>query len=191
MCSCVLTAVVAAGAQGLSAQQPEIQSVTLPSDVPLRIRTSKTAALKKGTEVEGTLVEPVYLRDRIVLPEGVPLRGKVAEYEDVDKTTRVQSLLNGDVTPLRKPVIIFDTIHAPGGDISIRSRAVIRDTQVVRFTPGATHQGVMQRAKEMVRDRVQSARDAVFSPGKGIGLFGCYIASCRIILSESGLVRNL
>jgi len=156
---CLFVTVTASGAQS------DTQSVTLPTDVPLRIRTTKTAALKKGTIVEGTLIEPVYLSDRVVLPQGAAVSGTVTEYEHIDKTTRAQALLNGDVTPLHNPVILFDTIHVGDGDVSIHSRAVIRETQVVRFTPGS-HKGVMQRTKEMLHDRIQSARDAVFSPGK-------------------------
>ncbi|WP_446744199.1 hypothetical protein [Silvibacterium acidisoli] len=116
--------------------------------------------------VDGVLTEPVYLRDRIVLPEGAAVRGVVTDYQNVDKTTRAQALLNGDVTPLHQPVISFDLIHTPNGDVSIHSRAVVRDTEVVRFDAATSHPGVIQRAKAFVRDRINSARDAAFAPGK-------------------------
>jgi hypothetical protein len=148
-----------------SGAAPDTQSITIPSDVPLRIRTTKTSALKKGARVEGTLSESVFLKDRVVIPQGVTVSGSVAEYEHIDKTTRAQALLNGDLTSLHNPVVRFDVIHMESGDVQIHSRAVIRETQVVRFTSD-NHKGIMQRTKEMVRDRVRSARDAVFSPGK-------------------------
>jgi hypothetical protein len=112
------------------------------------------------------LTEPIYLWDRIVIPEGTSLTGKVSDYEEVDKTTRTQALLNGDVTPLHKPVISFNTIHTSRGDIAIYSRAVIREVQVVRFSEAGKGQGLIQRAKEEVKSRIHDAHDAILAPGK-------------------------
>lgn len=127
---------------------------------------NKDAGLKRGVPVEGVLTELIYLWESIVIPEGTFLTGKVSEYEGVDKTTRAQALLNGDVTPLHRPVISFNTIHSPGGDISIHSRAVVRDAQVVRFSGAGKRHGLMQQAKDEVKSRVHDAYDAILSPGK-------------------------
>jgi hypothetical protein len=156
---------IASYARGQTSLQRNMRQVTLPIDVPLRIRTTKTAVLKKGAPVEGTLTEPIYLWDRIVVPEGASLIGEVSEYEEVDKTTRTQALLNGDVTPLHKPVISFNTIHTSRGDIAIYSRAVVREVQMVRFSVAGDDQGLIQRAKEVVKSRIHDAHDVIVAPG--------------------------
>jgi hypothetical protein len=55
------------------------QQVTIPSGVPLHIRVTRTASLRKGAQVEGLLTEPVYVFDRLVLPGNAVVRGSVSE----------------------------------------------------------------------------------------------------------------
>jgi hypothetical protein len=53
------------------AQQPDrsTEIIAVPADVPLHIRVTRTAPLRRGAVVEGLLTEPVYVYDRIVLPK--------------------------------------------------------------------------------------------------------------------------
>jgi hypothetical protein len=92
----------------LSAGLIPAQSVTplpidaVPTDTPLYIRTTAAAHLHIGSNVIGVLIEPVYLRDHMVLPQNAILRGVVRAYASVDRKIRATALLNGDATPLKR-----------------------------------------------------------------------------------------
>ncbi len=144
----------------------ETQTVTLAVGVPLHVRVTRTSRLSRGSSVEGVLTEPVYVFDRLAVPAGAVVHGIVTAYAPVDKRARAEALLNGDVTPLHLPVVNFNYVRVGDQDVPLTSEALIRDTQLVNFAPGRAHPSLYQQGKKLVRDRIQSTRDALFAPGK-------------------------
>ena len=152
-----------------SAQVPSAPATDpVPVGVPLRIRITHTAHLHLGAPVTGVLTEPVYLHDHLVLPQNATVRGVITGYAPVDRKLRTQALLNGDVTPLHDPVVTFNRLRLPGasGDISISSRGVIRDTQLVRFTARKNRPTYIQQAEDMARAQIKSVHETFFTPGR-------------------------
>lgn len=152
-----------------SSQQSPLntQTITLNAGVPLRIRTNRTRPLKVGARVEGVLSSPVYVHDRLVLPEGEKVRGRVIETKPTDRLTRTKALLDGDFTPLHEPVVDFDNIHitAINTDVVLNTRALIRNTQLARFIPVSKRKSFFHRFADSVSQIGRATRDAFFSPG--------------------------
>ncbi|HZL25912.1 MAG TPA: hypothetical protein VFC39_05225, partial [Acidobacteriaceae bacterium] len=148
--------------------QPLTQGIEVALGVPLHIRISRTAPVRLGARVSGVLTESVYVHDRLVLEKGAAVSGVVTEYVPVDRQFRIQALLNGDVTPLHNPMIDFDQVHVAqtGVDVTLVSRAIIRDTNIVRFVAMPKRPSLMQQAKTMVKQRIKEARDTAFGPNK-------------------------
>ena len=151
-----------------SAQSLPAPETALPVGVPLRIRITHTAHLRIGTPVTGVLTEPVYLHDHLVLPRDTTVLGVVAGFAHVDRKLRTQALLNGDVTPLHDPVVDFNRLQLPGSSqqISISSRGVIRDTQLVRFVLRRNRPTYIQQAEDMARAQIKSVHDTFLTPGR-------------------------
>ena len=150
------------------AQQPARAPLTLATGVPLHIRVTRTAKLRTGTSVEGVLTEPIYSLDRLVLPQGTVVHGTVTDYTPIAHQVRLQALLNGDVTPLHDPVVDFSTLHLAetDTDVALNSRALIRNTQIVRFAPKAKKPSLFQQGKAMVKQRIAETRETVLGPNK-------------------------
>ena len=150
------------------AQQPARAPLTLATGVPLHIRVTRTAKLRTGTSVEGVLTEPIYSLDRLVLPQGTVVHGTVTEYTPIAHQVRLQALLNGDVTPLHDPVVDFSTLHLAetDTDVALNSRALIRNTQIVRFAPKAKKPSLFQQGEAMVKQRIAETRETVLGPNK-------------------------
>ena len=151
-----------------SAQVLAAPQSALPVGVPLRIRITHTAHLHVGAPVTRMLTEPVYLRDHLVLPQDTTVLGVVTGYTRIDRKLRAQALLNGDVTPLHDPVVDFNRLQLPGSSqqISISSRGVIRDTQLVRFLARKNRPTYVQQAEDMARAQIKSIHDTLLAPGK-------------------------
>jgi hypothetical protein len=98
--------------QPLLAQTGESQiSLTVDAGRPLEIVIEQRTTIKNvGQPVAGTLVEPLYAYDRVVVPAGTRVLGHVAALEAPSKVARTRAILSGDLTPLRHIVLQFDTL---------------------------------------------------------------------------------
>jgi hypothetical protein len=142
------------------------ETVIIPEGVPLHVRVTRRTHLGKGAEVEGVLTEPVYVYDRLILPSGAVIRGRVSRLVPSDRKIRTQALLNGDVTPLHDPVVNFTSIRVGDQDVALSSEALLRSVQLVNFVPGGQKQSLVQKARKMIKERIQSVHDAFLAPGK-------------------------
>lgn len=150
---------------------------------PLEVALDQRITIKRvGQPITGTLVEPVYAYDRIVLPAGAKVLGHVAQLDGPSRLTRVRGILSGDLTPTRHVVLQFDTVMLDaghtvpvqtvvGGGIPHLKRSVAAAPEATR-NPGLaarTGEQAKTRAREAVAAAKQHARDtlsAITQPGK-------------------------
>lgn len=141
------------------------QQATLAVGVPLHITVTHTASMKVGASVEGVITEPIYVYDSLVVPAGTVVTGHVSGLEAVHGEERTKALLNGDLTPLRQPVVNFTSMQLNGVEVSLDSEARVRQTETVRFA-GQAHTSLRSQGEALVRGRIQSTRETLFAPGK-------------------------
>ncbi len=144
---------------------PALAAITIPVGVSLAVRTSRTTSMKPGQAVEGTLIDPLYVYDRLVVAAGSVVRGTVSGTTPVRGIPREKALLNGDVTPLKTPLVRFSSVITPSGEYPLIAEGSERDLKPVRFV-GGKRPGLVQQAKTTVKEHVRSTREAVFGPGK-------------------------
>lgn len=84
---------------------------TIARGVPLRVALERRMPIKRvGEPVQGRLVEPIYVFDRMVLPAGTVVDGHVAKIGGVPAGKRVAAILSGNFTPPREVRAQFDAI---------------------------------------------------------------------------------
>lgn len=149
---------------------------------PLRVALTDSSTVKRvGQTVTATLLEPVYAYDRIVLPAGTQVVGRVATLESPSKTSRARSMLSGDFSPHRVIQLQFDTIMRDG--IAVPMRTIAKNgtarvkRQVARSSDDEQEAGVVGQAKQEVkaraaeriaaiRQKASDAMSAVKEPGR-------------------------
>jgi hypothetical protein len=107
----------AGAAQPVAAQsdQPSIDLV-VNAGRPLRVALDERIQLKNvGQAVTGTVTEPVYAYDRIVIAVGTKVRGHVAQIDSGSKFVRARAYLNGNFSPTKHAVLQFDTLLLDDG----------------------------------------------------------------------------
>ncbi len=111
---------MAALAQEAPSAQPK---VTVPSGVPLRVALEHRVAIHRvGQPIQGRLVEPIYVFDRLVLPAGSAVEGHIAEIGGVPALRRLTAILSGDFTPPRDVRAQFDVLAlGDGSRLSLRT----------------------------------------------------------------------
>src|SRR3954454_17525950 len=105
--------VCAAGPQPLA----ENISIHLRVDAgtPLRLYITKRASYRQGEPVQAKFAEPVWAFDRIVIPAGTGVDGRIVQLEPVSKMARAMAIVRGDFTPLKQAEVSFTRMVLPDG----------------------------------------------------------------------------
>lgn len=86
-------------------------TATIPAGVPLRVVLEQRVPVKRAkTPVRGLLLAPVYVYDRMVLPAGSVVEGRISRVEPVRARVRLLDALSGNFAPPRKAEARFDTL---------------------------------------------------------------------------------
>ncbi|HEX5431154.1 MAG TPA: hypothetical protein VFW83_04260, partial [Bryobacteraceae bacterium] len=89
--------------------------MTVQAGVPLRLYLTERLPMSVGDTAVAKLIEPIYSFDRVVIPAGAEVLGRVTQLDPAPKLVRIQSILNGDFTPLHRARVEFTTILLPNG----------------------------------------------------------------------------
>jgi hypothetical protein len=116
---CLRSQEPAAPRQQIPAQQiPEQQipvHLQVEAGTPLRLYITQRVPYRVDRAVRAKLVEPVWAFDRIVIPAGTTVNGRVVKLDPVSKMVRARALLGGDFTPLKRAQIRFTNLELPNG----------------------------------------------------------------------------
>jgi hypothetical protein len=144
-------------------------SVQIPARTPLSIRLLQHVPMKTGELLDGRLLYPVYVDNRIVIPAGAKLRGTVVRL-DSDRSHRIHARLRGDFTPFHIPVVRFEELILPDGEReSMVSDSAKDGAPILRLSPapGAKKGSVVSRQIAAEKQRVKDAVSQVTAPGRG------------------------
>lgn len=98
--------------------QPDQSSIDLVVDAgrPLRVALDDRVRLQRtGQILTGTVLEPVYAYDRIVIPVGTRVRGHVSKIDSGSKFVQVRAYMSGNLSPAKHAVLQFDTLLMDDG----------------------------------------------------------------------------
>ncbi|MBZ5556514.1 MAG: hypothetical protein LAO77_04485 [Acidobacteriia bacterium] len=116
-----LLATVGAGRPAAAqSDQPTIDLV-VGAGRPLRVALDEKTQIKSvGQAVTGTITEPVYAYDRIVIDVGAKVRGHVSKIDSGSKLVRARAYMGGNLSPTKHATLQFDTlILAEGHEMPI------------------------------------------------------------------------
>ena len=136
--------------------------LVLPTGRPLRVTlTDNTTVHKVGQTVTARVTEAVYSYDRIVLPVGSLVEGRITKLEAPSKLERLRSMTAGDFSPHRTVELRFESVIRDGERTPINTIAKNEAPRVLRATthtaePDAAG-GSVARAKAEVKSRAAEA----------------------------------
>ena len=136
---------------------------------PLRVALDRRVRVKRvGQPVTATVVEPVYAYDRIVVPAGAQVRGRIEKLHGPSAGATLKSILVLNFSPPRRVVLAFDTLVLDGREIPIATRVGPGTANITLQTPGAAaDRGLVGRGKEEVARKAKQVASIVRTPGKG------------------------
>jgi hypothetical protein len=130
---------------------------------PLKVAIDKEVRIRRvGQPIAGTITEPIYSFDKLLVPIGARVSGRIVEIDNVSKKMRTLSAMNADFSPERKIRVEFDQLSMPdGGHLPIQT-VVTPGAGVLQFVPAkATKQTKMEEGKAEAKGKLNDARQAV------------------------------
>jgi hypothetical protein len=144
-------------------------SIQIPAKTPLSIQLLDHVPMKAGEPLEGRLLYPVYVDNRIAIPAGATFRGTVIQL-GTDRSRRIHARLRGDFTPFHIPVVRFDELVLPDGAIeSMVSDSAKDGAPILRLSPapGAKKGSLVSRQIAAEKQRIKDAAAQITAPGRG------------------------
>lgn len=151
------------------APPPVPVELVVPKGTPIRVALEKTLPIRRaGQPITARVMEPVYAFDRIVIPKGSELTGKIARLIPAPRLRRVEAIMNGNFSPQGSVQIEFDTLVLKDGTrrplSTVVSPAILN---VVRLGgPPDKKAGKVKQAKSEASREWHAAIAQVKAPGK-------------------------
>ena len=162
----ILAAVSCVSGRPALAQSDSTVELIVPKGRPLRVALARDTTVKRvGQTITGTLVEPVYAYDRIVLPAGTQVEGRITRLDNPSKLNRAQTMGGGDFSPHHIIELRFESVIHDGERVPIETIAkneTIHPTRQVAAgaTTSDSNPGVVGRAKQEAKAAATNAIDS-------------------------------
>ena len=155
----------------------ETVPLIIPKGMAVQIALDKEVRIRKiGQAISGHVVEPVYAFDKLVVPVGTTVTGRIIEIEDISNGKRILSALDAEFTPAHKIDVEFTEFVLPDGKhLPIHTRVTPGSGQVIQFITAADtgqQEGVKDAAAEKTKEAKEEAKrewDSAIRQVKGPG----------------------
>lgn len=143
--------------------------IQIPSTTPFSVELLRHVPMRTGESLQGRLLYPIYVENRIAIPAGTVLRGSVVQL-NADRSRRIHSRLRGDFTPFHIPVVRFDRLVLPGGTLQQIASVNTKDgAPLLRLSPppGKKKGSFLSRQLDQEKEALKSDVAAITAPGRG------------------------
>jgi len=83
---------------------------------PIKVSIDSEVRVRKvGQAIQCRTTEPVYAFDKLLIPVGTVVNGKVSAIDSVPKMVRTMQAANGNFSPFHKYQVTFDRLTLPDG----------------------------------------------------------------------------
>lgn len=168
----------ATSATASDASASPVVSLTVLKGTPLQVALSEEVRVRQvGQTIHGRIMQPVYAFDRLVIPVGTEVTGRITEIEPVSGKKRTRSALDENFSPAHKIEVSFDDlVMADGKHIPLRTVVTPGSGQVIELVSAGENEKKktakdaaaekVNEAKQEAKRQWRSAMDQVRQPGK-------------------------
>jgi hypothetical protein len=135
----------------------------VPTGTPIKVVIDKEVRIRRvGQPIVGKTTEPIYAFDKLLVPSGSTVTGKIAEIDNVSTKTRTLSAMDADFSPDRKIRVEFDQLVMPNGRTLAIHTVVSPGAGTLQFVPAkATKQSKVSEGKEAAQGKINQARQDI------------------------------
>lgn len=143
---------------------PSLIPLTVPTGAALKIDLDQEVRVQRaGQPVHGKLIEPLYAFDKLVVPAGTEVIGKISAIDRVPKTRRAVAAMNGEFSPSRQVHINFsELVMADGKHVPLETDVSPGSGGILQFVPASEK----EKQKEGLKDKGKNAASRKIAEAK-------------------------
>jgi hypothetical protein len=142
---------------------PIVMPMTVEAGTPIKVAIDSEVRIRAvGQTIQGKTTEPVYVFDKLLIPLGTLVNGKVSAIDPVPKMIRTMQAANGDFSPARKVHVQFDElVMANGKTLALHTVASPAPAGVLRFISANEAEKKKNKVQEAASNKVSATRQAI------------------------------
>lgn len=146
-------------------QPPEAASVevamSVPSGTPIKVALDSEVRIRAvGQPIHGKTTEPVYAFDKLLIPAGTVVNGKVSAIDAVPKKVRTLEAMDANFSPVRGVHVQFDElVMADGRRVPMQTVASPAPNGVLRFVPANEKAASTNKVQAAASKKVSATRE--------------------------------
>jgi len=152
----------APGPQGAEAA-PLVVPMTLTAGTPIKVALDSEVRLREvGQAIHGKTTEPVYAFDKLLIPAGTAVNGKVSAIDAVPKKVRTMQAADGNFSPAHHVHVQFDQlVMADGRRLPLQTVASPAPDGVLRFVSANEKAEKKNKVEDAAAKKVSATRQAI------------------------------
>lgn len=161
------------------APAPVTVPMSVPTGTPIKVALDSEVRIRKvGQPIQGKTMEPVYAFDKLLIPTGTTVMGRISGIDTIPKKIRAMQAMDGNFSPVRGVHVQFDElVMADGKQIALHTVASPAPNGVLRFVSAnskAERKGKVQDTaskkisdtKQQIRQQWSNLQKQIHDPGK-------------------------
>ncbi len=145
-----------------AANAPLIVPMGVAAGTPLKVALDSEVRIRKtGQAIQGKTTEPIYAFDKLLIPVGTKVNGKVSAIDAVPGKVRTLEALDGNFSPTRSVHVQFDElVMADGHRIPLQTIASPAPNGVLRFV--SAHEAQKKnKVEDAAANKVSATRQEI------------------------------
>jgi hypothetical protein len=158
--------------ENVSASQKASESsdaapITMPMSVvagtPIKVALDSEVRVREvGQAIRGKTTVPVYAFDKLLIPMGTVVNGKVSAIDAVPKMARTMQAMNGNFSPARTVHVQFEElVMGDGRTVALHTVASPTSDGVLQFVSANEKPGEKNRVQDAASKKVSATRQAI------------------------------
>jgi hypothetical protein len=142
---------------------PVTMPMSIAVGIPIKIALDSEVRVRNvGQPIHGKTVEPVYAFDKLLIPLGTEVSGKISAIDSVPARTRVLDATDGNFSPTRQVHVQFDElVMNDGRRIELRSATSPAPDGVLQFVSANANKGRKNKVEQAASNKVNDTRQQI------------------------------
>jgi hypothetical protein len=137
--------------------------MSVEAGTPIKVALDSEVRVRRvGQAIHGKTTEPVYAFDKLLIPVGTAVNGKVSAIDPVSKTVRTMAATDGNFSPRRNVHVQFDElVMADGRKVGLQTVASPAPDGVLRFVSANEKEKKKSKAEEAAAGKISATKQAI------------------------------
>jgi hypothetical protein len=149
--------------EGKPVPVPVIMPMTVPAGTPIKVALDLEVRVHGvGQAVRGKTVEPVYAFDKLLIPAGTAVNGRISAMDAVPRKTRLLDATDGNFSPSRQVHVQFDElVMGDGRHVALQTVASPAPDGVLRFVSANEKAEKKNKVEDAASKQVSATRQEI------------------------------